>query len=319
MPKLHSLAALLAASALLAAASPVVAAPVTVNLRVEGSSSTLFEGPVTTDAKTLNKDATGPHPCDGTNGGANPTPGPTMTGALDDASLAGGFTWDGTWFSFGDFGIDWIGPDSSTSSEFWGYALNFQGSSVGGCQQQVRNGDEVLFGFDYFSKLHLLKLTAPASAEAGQPVTVTVVDGQDGSPVAGASVGGALTGADGKAQLTFPDAGVQRLKADRSDSVRSNAAVVCVHRGDDGTCGTSRAAGVILAPEVSRSPASTLVGLRAGQRFAAGRGPRLLRGHVEAGTGRLASVRLRLRRVTSGKCFFWSVKAEKWRRRACDA
>ena len=89
--------ALLLLSALVAAA-PALAGPVTVNLRIEGSSSTIFEGPVTTNAKTLTKDASGPHACDGTNGGANPTPGPTMTTALDDGSIAGGFTWAGTWF-----------------------------------------------------------------------------------------------------------------------------------------------------------------------------------------------------------------------------
>ena len=89
-------------------------APATVHLRVEGSSATLFDGSVATNAKTLTKDGSGPHPCDGTNGGANSTPGPTMTTALDDGALAGGFTWAGTWFDgFQDFGIDRIGSDSN--------------------------------------------------------------------------------------------------------------------------------------------------------------------------------------------------------------
>src|SRR5215210_174765 len=49
---LHRLAGLvLAILALLVPASVATAAPVTVNLRVEGSTTTLFEGPVTTDAK----------------------------------------------------------------------------------------------------------------------------------------------------------------------------------------------------------------------------------------------------------------------------
>ena len=39
--------------AALAAAPAALAAPVTVNLRVEGKTATTFEGPVTTDAKTL--------------------------------------------------------------------------------------------------------------------------------------------------------------------------------------------------------------------------------------------------------------------------
>src|SRR2546430_8213757 len=78
-------------------APAALAAPATVHLRVEGSNATLFDGPVTTNAKTLTKDASGPHPCDGTNGGTNPTAGPAMTTALDDGALAGGFTWAGTW------------------------------------------------------------------------------------------------------------------------------------------------------------------------------------------------------------------------------
>src|SRR4051794_41759934 len=127
MHKLQSLAALLAASVALAAAAPAVAAPVTVNLRVEGSSQTFYEGPVTTDAKTLTKDSSGAHPCDGTNGGANPTPGPTMTGALDDGTIAGGLTWDRTRFNrFEGFGLKPVGPHASTSTAVWGYGPNFR-------------------------------------------------------------------------------------------------------------------------------------------------------------------------------------------------
>ena len=58
-----------AALVALLACATAQAAPVTVNLRVEGSSSTIFEGPVTTDGKQIDK-GDGPHPCDGTNGGA---------------------------------------------------------------------------------------------------------------------------------------------------------------------------------------------------------------------------------------------------------
>jgi len=129
-------AALLAALLTCASAQ---AAPVTVNLRVEGSTSTIFEGPVTTDGKVIDK-GDGPHPCDGTNLGTNPSPGPTMTSALDDAPIAG--AWAGTWFpGFEDFGIDRIGPDATDNvSLFWGYALNYTYPQVGGCQQDERPG-----------------------------------------------------------------------------------------------------------------------------------------------------------------------------------
>src|SRR3954467_9946124 len=56
------LGALLASSVSAAGAS---ATPVTVNLRVEGSTQTLFEGPVTTDAENLvtPSDPSPGHPC----------------------------------------------------------------------------------------------------------------------------------------------------------------------------------------------------------------------------------------------------------------
>ena len=323
----------------LAAAAPALAGPVTVNLRIEGSSSTIYEGPVTTNAKPLTKDASGPHACDGTNKGANPTPGPTMTTALDDGSIAGGFTWAGTWFdSFQDFTIDRIGPDSSNSTQFWGYALNYKSSNVGGCQQEVAPGDDVLFAYDYFSKAHLLKLTGPATAESGQPFAVKVVDGQDGSAISGASVGGQLTGVDGTAQVTLSDRGDQRLKAERTDSVRSNALVVCVHQGDDGTCGTASPArfGASATGEVDHLPAARILGIANGQRFTTRTAPRLLRGHSDPGSAGLYATYLRLRRTfllppvrrgsasvftrrTRTRCQFYSVFVERFRPGRCDA
>jgi hypothetical protein len=324
MQVLRSSAALAVAFLVLSlSAVPAVAAPVTVNLRVEGKTATIFEGPVTTDGKTLTKDASGPHPCDGTNGGAHPTPGPTMTAALDDGAIAGGFTWAGTWFSFGDFGIDRVGPDASTSSQFWGYALNYTSAGMGGCQMRVQAGDDVLFGYDYFSKSALLKLTGPATAEADQPVTVKVVDGQNGSAAVGASVGGTLTGPDGTAQFTFSTTGVQRLKAERADALRSNALSICVHRGNDGTCGTPGPGAPNPTPPAppppsdTRLPAVSVTGISPGQRFSLRRAPRLLRGVVDPGPAGVHLVRFRLRRAAGGRCTFYSAVTERFRPGRC--
>jgi len=333
MQVLRSRAALALATlivALCALAPAALAAPVTVNLRVEGSSTTIFEGPVTTDAKTIRMDGVD-RPCDGTNGGANPSPGPTMTSALDDGAIAGGFTWDGTWFDgFDDFGIDRVGPDSATSSEFWGYAHNWQDSSVGGCQQIVSGGDDVLFGYDYFSKSALLRLSGPATAEADRPVTVTVVDGRSGSPAGGASVGGALTGADGRAQVTFSSTGVQRLKAERAGALRSNALSICVHRGDDGTCGTGSGSGAGGSAGVAgggggavavdtRLVVASILGIRDGQRFSRRRAPRLLRGAVDPRGAGVHAVRFRLRRAVGRRCWFYRATVERFRRGTCRA
>ena len=72
------LAGLAAGLAVLVAAPAALAAPVTVDLRIEGASSTLFEGPVTTDIRAFRftGDATA-HQCDGTTTGTSPSPVPT--------------------------------------------------------------------------------------------------------------------------------------------------------------------------------------------------------------------------------------------------
>ena len=106
------------------ACAPAYAAPTKVKVRVEGATKTIFEGSVRTTAHAVTGDDTGPHTCDGTNGGANATPGPTATGALDTASYRAGFSWAGSWSDqFQDFTVDKIGPDAASSSKFWGVGV----------------------------------------------------------------------------------------------------------------------------------------------------------------------------------------------------
>jgi hypothetical protein len=328
------LVALASTAALLGGTVQASAAPVTVNLRVEGSATTVFEGPVTTDAKALTKDASGAHQCDGRNGGASTTAGPTLTTTLDDGSIAGGFTWDGAWSSsFDDFFVNRVGTDTNggpPAFPSWGYARNYTASQVGGCQEKVQTGDDVLFAYDFFSKAHLLKLTGPASVATGEPATVTVTDGQDGSAVAGASVGNALTGVDGRATVSFPSPGTSRLKASRADSVRSNALDICVHNGDDGTCGTSAPAGTGAVaggsvqsptPQKRRQPLvralARVLGIRMAQRFSAASAPQLLKGDVTVGSNGLGSVSLRLWRHYRRGCWYYSGRSERLVRSVC--
>lgn len=225
----------LAVVSMLSLASMASANPTVVNVRVEGATRTIFEAPVLTDGHTVTTAAGGTHVCDGTNNGANPTAGPTATGALDDAAAAAAFTWDGTFSTgFEDYFITRIAEDAQTSSQFWGILLNDQFTPVGGCQQRVRFGDQVLFAFDAFSKQHFLKLTGPRVGTAGRPITVTATDAQNGQPISGAAVGPinntaiATTDANGKAQVTFQTSGLKGLKAARADSIRSNALRVVI-------------------------------------------------------------------------------------------
>ena len=239
------------ALAIAAVAAPTAgAAPVSVNLRVEGATSTIFDGPVTTDGHTITTASSGgPQPCDGTNAGAFPSPVPTATAALDDGARLNGFTWDADWFSsFSDFSVKQVAGESATMTQFWGLVVNFQFSQTGGCTTKVNNGDEVLWVFDAFSKLHVLKLGGPTSATTGTPVTVRVTDGQDGSPAPGATVNGTPMGADGRAALSFASAGIYKLKAERADSVRSNALTLCVDPPGASPCTSGDDAAPSLAP-----------------------------------------------------------------------
>src|SRR4051794_6731053 len=171
-------AALLAGAAL---APPALAVPASVTLRVEGPSATTFEAPVTTDGHSVTTASGGTHHCDGTNNGQPGGPGPTAIATLDDGAKLGHFTWDGTYNSgFDDYFVTRVAGDSQTSTQFWGVFVNGTASGTGGCQQRVAQGDEVLWAFDAFSKMHALRLTGPDAATAGRRVVVRVTDSATG-------------------------------------------------------------------------------------------------------------------------------------------
>lgn len=318
-------------------AESAAAEPTAVTVRVEGRTTTIFEGVVTTDAKQLDK-GDGPHPCDGTGGGVNPLPGPTMTTALDDASVIGGFSWSGTWFGgFGDFGIDAVGPDANdyVNNYWWGYALNYKASMVGGCGQQVKARDEVLFAYDFFSKVHNLKLAGPSVAQAGNPVEVKVTDGDTGVPIDSATVGGATTNSSGVATVSLDASGTRILKAERADSVRSNALAICAYKIAVGECtgaagpkpgSTDPApatdlpvAAPVSAQDEDRGRPSGRI-LRLADRVRLGKGPRLLRGTASDSATGVATVEMALKQRDPGAtpaCRWWNPKNETFVRRGC--
>ncbi|KAJ3500986.1 hypothetical protein NLJ89_g9544 [Agrocybe chaxingu] len=219
---LFSLSSLLLSTIVTFAAPPPNAGAV-VNLRIEGEQRTIFEGPIFTRGHNVTTKSGGNHHCDGTNNNENLKPGPTCTSALDDASKRKNFSFDGTYFpEFDDFFITSIGGDTQTDTQFWAILLNFQFTPVGGCQQQVKWGDDILFAFDGFGRAHYLKLSGPKVARRSRPVVLTVTDGETGSAVQGATVAGQTSDTEGKVSVTFSSLGVKNLKAERSDSIRSN-------------------------------------------------------------------------------------------------
>jgi hypothetical protein len=302
---------------LLLVCAPAWAAPATVNIRIEGSGSTVYEGPVTTDGKIVTTAAGGSHKCDGTNNAQPHSPGATPTTALDDSSIAHGFTWDGSYFaSFDDFAVERIASDGQVgvfTGNFWDLIVNRVTASVGGCQMRVSAGDQVLWEWQDGSKPNL-QLTAPAKAEVGQPVDVRVQEyGSDGAlaPAAGASVNGQLTGADGHATVSFSDSGTHHFKATRPDAIRSNAVDVCVYTPGSGACDTVKAqppAANAPAAKVDRvAPSAELLSPRNGARYH--RGPRTLAGKASDDTG-LLQVYFRLRRIAAGGCRWYNAKTD---------
>jgi Domain of unknown function (DUF4430) len=171
------------------------AAPTEVNVRIEGKTETLFEGPVLTDGHNVRglTDSQAPawgRRCDGLNNGANPVAGPTPTAASADAMAILGKGFDGDWYgsgSFDDYFITQWGPERHDAGEgdYWGVIVNNTFTTVGGCQYRIDAGDEVLWVYDAFvgrPRLILypgdypggsVRLTAKATL--GAPFEVSVV------------------------------------------------------------------------------------------------------------------------------------------------
>jgi hypothetical protein len=171
-------------SALLALTSAAEAAPTTVNVRVEGSTETLFEGPVSVTPHGVKATSdTAERSCDGINSldPWNTTPEPTPTSSAVDAMSLIGETFDGQWYpGFDDYFIKRFGPDAEKGGKSWGILVNNTFTNVGGCQYQLDAGDEVLWAFNAFNFRPVLALfpTAANYASGPRPLTATATLGQ---------------------------------------------------------------------------------------------------------------------------------------------
>lgn len=332
--------------------SASAAAAMSVNVRIEGSAKTLFEGPVNTEGIAASPGISTPssggaHPCDvkdnGSNGGFG-TAAATPTTALYDAAVARALTFDASWSnSFTDFLVSQVGTDvNGGAPEFpsWGYAVNYTTAGVGGCQFQLAPGSEVLWAYNYFNLTHLLSLSGPVAVNAGAPFAVHVSDGQTGEPISGVALGevsggvtttipsSPTTDASGNATIVLGNEGVVTLKATRSDAVRSNGIVVCVHNGNDGNCGTTvtgggspASNGTQTSTHVTTSVVAKVAGVKNGRVYRRRFAPRILSGVVElSGGDTVRQVRIRLERRHAGHCSgFNGSRARFVRLRRCGA
>jgi NHL repeat len=186
-----------------------------VNVRIEGKTKTLFEGPIWTEGHDVHSaepdgnaaEDTEEHPCDGVNqlDPENLEPRPTPTAASVDAMELIGETeaMDGQWYpGFNDYFIkQWGSEEENAEHEdrSWGILVDNVYTDVGGCQWQLHNGDEVLWIYNAFQSRPILGLFAAnehyssgarpltATAELGRPFEVEVEaydDDGEGQPPA---------------------------------------------------------------------------------------------------------------------------------------
>jgi hypothetical protein len=309
----------------------------TVTVRVEGTTETLVAPTeVTTTSSPVIKDGNPAHSCLGT----------SAAGALE---LATSGNWGGTWFSGLGYSAETIAGESHLFEEgaatnyFWSFWLDNKASSTGLCETELSSGDSILFFPECFSETNAcppspnpLGIVAPGVAEAGSPITVAVTSYANATGVPSPAVGvtvtagnvSATTDAGGHATLTLSSPGLVVLRANGPGSVRTEA-TVCVHKGNDGTCGTSTAGsggssgGGTTTAAPGQSP-STAITARIGSLldshfYARGKAPRVLAGTVTT-SAPLQEVELRLtRRGPQGRCSYFDGPTGRFHAMRCGA
>ncbi|MDO8212201.1 hypothetical protein [Conexibacter sp. CPCC 206217] len=279
----------LAAAAAGFLAAPADAAPADVHVRVEGVASTVFDRVVRTDGRYVQAaaDTTLRH-CDGTNLGANPSPGPTATAATVDAMASIGQGFDARWYAgFDDYFLTRWGTEAENDAKqwWWGIVVNRSFTPVGGCQFRVGTGDDVLWVNDAFNGRAFLWLAGPAKALLDAPYDADVsatrpsTEGDDpvGDAYAGARVSAVTangrpapagaadagdSGSDGRATVAFRQLGWQRIKAraldgdadGRDDAIASNSVDVCVVAALADECAGQPPSRVPLIPPAAPQP-----------------------------------------------------------------
>ncbi len=176
---MRTITAALTIATLIIIATSAQAAPTLVNVRIEGKSETLFEGPVLTEGHDVKASSdTQERPCDGIDplDPQNKTPGPTPTAASADAMSIVDETFDGQWYpGYDDYFITRWGPDEQDPADgaYWGILVNDVFTKVGGCQYELHENDEVLWVYDAFKERADLALF-PAGDTASRPPLTAV-------------------------------------------------------------------------------------------------------------------------------------------------
>jgi hypothetical protein len=309
-------------------------APVTV--RVEGLTETrVLPTPVTLAGTPLVKDGNPEHSC----------PAHSALAALD---LATGGNWGGPWSAkfkqyelFTVEGETHLFEPESKANYFWWFWLNEKESLAGACEALLNPGDRVLFVVGCFGEACPqpeplpLGIEAPSSANVSEPVEVTVKrfsTAGAGTETAGATIGGAaspaMTDAHGHAVVTFTQPGTATLRVTAPQSIRTEA-VICVHNGNDGNCGThgptpsvstaTKTTSQTGPPPPYKGPYAIVarpVDLLDGHVYLRRNAPRVLAGLATAHTG-VSSLSIELWREYRGRCYAYDGTRERFMHARC--
>ncbi len=315
----------------------LAAGPATVTVRVVGpgpSYQTLVPlTTVTTNTTPVVNDGNSAHSCSGT----------TATGALQ---LATAGNWGGKWFEGEATGylVETI-AGTGLSGSYWNFWHDNEESKVGVCDVEPGSGDSLLFFPECYEKCSgsppsVLSIKAPATVEVGKPVTIEVLSypNPTGAPapeaeatVTGGGESSQPTNAQGQTTMTFT--GDERFSLYARGPAEGAAAIpaeafICVHEGNDGTCGTTAPAATTTVAPPSSVPSSSrpytgpfalvarATGLIEGHVYPRRHAPRTLTGHVLAHTG-VDSVNIGLRRSYRGRCYVYDATRERFAMARC--
>lgn len=237
---------------------PVTEASATVHIRVEGSSTTLFDGLVSVGDCTVTD----------TTGVAHALS--TMAAcALVEAADQAGFTYEFQDFGFGLF-LKKIGDDDTPAdfSKSWGFFVAYDPASVGADTYQISGGEDLLFAFSGYPGVPL-RVTLPASVHVGTE-SVFVVEKRVGDFDASFNWSGRWENAAGATlqlgdeALTVPDDGQVSKTFTTSDSleiyatgdsfIRSARTTVAVQAAPSPTPSPSPVASPSPTPTLAASP-----------------------------------------------------------------
>jgi hypothetical protein len=234
-----------------------------IDVRIEGQSSTIWSGSVTvTESIITATDSQTPYYFED----------PSALGALDEASEAGGFAYETT-DEWGSPFITSIGGEAGSATSAWLYRVDYVSAQVGAgdfilgeTAPPTPPHREVLFYYitdNNWGALPLRIEVDNAEPEVGEQFTVTVSEFSDDSggwsPCEGATVHADTnytTGALGTADITVDMDATLEIYAEKDSFIRSNRVTVTVGTGSGTTSEVSLTATVIPAIAITVEPGS---------------------------------------------------------------